>query len=104
MMLNNYKSRQSYDPAKWEYRVRRKDGHWLTQPLVEGKPISGSNQEPWTRRLCDTWAFDTPNEASNAARIYCIKDDFDPKEFEVIPVPKDPLAWLKAGNPQHNSK
>jgi hypothetical protein len=98
MIANNLRmDSPGYNPEEWEFRVRRKDGNWLSQPLAEGQPIRNSNQETWTRRLCDTWAFETQREAAQAARTYCVEAGFDPDGWEVIPVPKDPLAWLKKG-------
>jgi len=83
-----------FDPADWEFRVRREGGHWLARPApIPGAPPS--NAETWTRRIPDGWSFDSVGDARAAA----IAHGLDPLQFSVIPAPRRPGEWLKAGNP-----
>jgi hypothetical protein len=83
-----------FDPADWEFRVRRDRGQWLARPApVPGEPPS--NAETWTRRIPDGWSFDT----AAGARAAAIAHGIDPAMFSVIPAPRRPGEWLAAGNP-----
>lgn len=83
-----------FDPADWDFRVRRQSGHWLARPApVPGAPPS--NAETWTRRIPDGWSFDSARDARDAA----IAHGLDPLQFSVIPAPRRPGKWLAAGNP-----
>lgn len=82
-----------FDPAKWEFHIRRSGGCWLTRPApVDDAPVN-ANQETWSRRLGESWPFDTAAEARAAALAWGAPDH----DFAVIPAPRDPAAWLAAG-------
>lgn len=80
--------RSLYSPL-WQFSVRRKDGTWLTRPALEAGAAAG-NMDPWTRRLTDTWHFDTAADASKAA----ISHGVDPQDFIVVPSPRRAGDWL----------
>lgn len=83
-----------FDPADWEFHVRHEGGHWLARPApVPGTPAG--NAETWTRRIPDSWSFDTVADAHAAAVAHGI----DPLRFSVIPAPRRPGEWLAAGSP-----
>ena len=79
-----------FDPAHWEFRVRRADGTWLARPAPDGE-CAKSNAETWTRRIPDGWSFNSHGDARRAA----IAHGIDPGGFAVIPAPRRGGEWLK---------
>lgn len=84
----------SYDPTEWEFHVRLDDGSWLARP--EHDPSEPpANAPPFTRRLGDTWSFDTARLAERAAESHGAETG----TYKVIPAPRDPGAWLAKSRP-----
>lgn len=77
------------DPAHWEFHVRRDDGTFLGRPAIEPGSPPG-NTDPWTRRIPDSWAFDSPADAKRATESYGVADG-----YRIIPCPRRGGEWLK---------
>lgn len=80
------------DPNEWEFHVRRADGTWLSRPKAAPGAPAG-NTDPWTRRIPDSWAFDSAHEARDAAASH----GAEAGEYSVIPAPRRPGEWLARG-------
>lgn len=73
-----------FDPDKWEFRVRRADGRWLSRPIGEGR--SDGDAAEWTRAIPNGWSFDSVDEARDAATAHGLTTN----DFAVIPAPRVP--------------
>ena len=89
MYLNNPTS-PKLEKTVWQYAVRRHDRTWLTRPAAAAGQPSG-NIETWSPRISDCWIFETKTEACKAAAAH----GAGPEDFDLIPTPKDPVAWLE---------
>lgn len=79
-----------YDPALWEFRVRRADGTWLARPAPQ-PDAAPSNMDTWTRRIPDGWSFDSAADAEKAAVAHGVAVD----DIKIIPAPRRAGDWLK---------
>jgi hypothetical protein len=77
------------DATDWEWRVLATDRNWLARPAPE-PDAAPANAEPWTRVIADSWSFDHPQDAHDAATAH----GRDPDEFRVIRAPRRPGEWL----------
>ena len=81
---------RTYDPALWQFSVRRKDGKWLTRPIPTEGTLVG-NRPDWSAVIPDGWRFDSFDDARDAAVFH----GADEAQFSVIASPRKPGDWLK---------